>query len=105
MSATLGSTVKDFREPGERTTSLPLLRIDPLLLLATLGLIGCSIYVVGGATRDDIPGNPHYYLYRQLAYGIVGVVFMLGLSRIDYSRLREWRFGIYGTMVALILVV
>src|ERR687890_2331147 len=105
MSATLGSTVKDFREPRERTASLPLLRIDPLLLLATIGLIGCSVYVVGGATQDDVPGNPNYYLYRQLAYGIVGVVFMLGLSRFDYSRLREWRFGVYGVMLALIFVV
>jgi rod shape determining protein RodA len=105
MSATLGSTVKDFREPRERTASLPLLRIDPLLLLATLGLIGCSVYVVGGATQDDVPGNPNYYLYRQLAYGIAGIIFMYGLSRFDYSRLREWRFGIYGVMIGLIFVV
>ncbi len=105
MSATLGSTVKDFREPRERTQSLPWLRIDPLLLLAAIGLIGCSIYVVGGATQDDVPGNPNYYLYRQLAYGIVGVLVMLGLSRFDYSRLREWRFGVYGVMLALIFVV
>src|SRR4051812_22226315 len=99
MSATLGSTVKDFREPRERTASLPLLRIDPLLLLATLGLIGCSVYVVGGATQDDVPGNPNYYLYRQLAYGIAGIIFMYGLSRFDYSRLREWRVGAYRGVV------
>jgi rod shape determining protein RodA len=105
MSATLGTTVKDFREPRERAASMPLLRIDPLLLLATLGLIACSVYVVGSATQDDIPGNPNYYLYRQLAYGLVGIVFMFALSRFDYSRLREWRFGVYGTMIGLILVV
>jgi rod shape determining protein RodA len=105
MSATLGSTVKDFREPRERERSMPWLRIDPLLLVAAVGLIGCSVYVVGGATQDDIPGNPNYYLYRQLAYGIVGIVFMLALSRFDYSRLREWRFGVYGVMLALIFVV
>jgi rod shape determining protein RodA len=105
MSATLGTTVKDFREPRERVAGMPMLRIDPLLLLATLGLIACSVYVVGNATHDDIAGNPHYYLYRQFAYGIVGVVLMFLLSRMDYSRLREWRFGIYGTMIALILVV
>jgi len=105
MSATLGSTVKDFRGPRERVASMPMLRIDPLLLLATLGLIACSVYVVGSATHDDITGNPHYYLYRQAAYGAVGLVLMLALSRFDYSRLREWRFGIYGTMIGLILVV
>ena len=105
MSATLGTTVKEFREPRERTAAMPLVRIDPLLLVATLGLIAVGVYVVGSATQDDIPGNPNYYLYRQLAYGVVGIVFMLLLSRIDYSRLREWRYGVYGTMIALILVV
>jgi rod shape determining protein RodA len=105
MSATLGTTVKDFREPRERVAAMPMLRVDPLLLLATLGLIACSVYVVGSATQDDIAGNPNYYLYRQLAYGLVGLVFMFALSRFDYSRLREWRFGIYGTMIGLILVV
>ena len=105
MSATLGETVKDFREPRGRTATMPFLRIDPLLLLATLGLIACSVYVVGTATTGDIPGKPDYYQYRQLAYAIVGTVFMLALSRFDYSRLREWRFGVYGTMVGLILLV
>jgi rod shape determining protein RodA len=105
MSATLGTTVKDFREPRERVAVMPMLRMDPLLLLATLGLTACSVYVVGSATQDDIAGSPNYYLYRQLAYGLVGIVFMFALSRFDYSRLREWRFGIYGTMIGLILVV
>ena len=39
-----------------------ILRIDPLLFLAAVGLIACSVYVVGNATQDDIPGNPNYYL-------------------------------------------
>jgi rod shape determining protein RodA len=105
MSATLGTTVKDFRGPRERVAAMPMLRVDPLLLLATLGLIACSVYVVGSATQDDIAGSPNYYLYRQAAYGAVGLVFMFALARFDYSRLREWRFGVYGTMIGLILVV
>jgi rod shape determining protein RodA len=105
MNASLGSTVKDFHDPSERIRTIPILRIDPLLLLATLGLIGCSIYVVASATQNDLPGEPNYYFYRQLAYAIVGVVLMLALSRFDYSRLREWRFGVYGVMVGLILAV
>jgi hypothetical protein len=41
------TAVKDFRDSGAR-----FLRIDPLMLLATLGLIAASIYVVGRpATR------------------------------------------------------
>jgi rod shape determining protein RodA len=105
MSATLGSTVKDFRDARERTSSFPILRIDPLLLVATFGLIGCSIFVIANATQDDVPGDPNHFFHRQLIYAIVGTIFMLALSRLDYSRLREWRLGIYGGMVGLILLV
>ena len=41
------------------------LRLDPLLLLATLGLVACSLVALKGATADDIPGDPHYYVKRQ----------------------------------------
>jgi rod shape determining protein RodA len=105
MSATLGGTVKDFREPRERSAAMSFLRIDPLLLLATLGLISCSTFVIANATQNDIPGSPNHYFYRQLTYGIVGIVLMLAISRFDYSRLREWRYGIYGLMIGLILLV
>jgi rod shape determining protein RodA len=95
-----GPAVKDFRETGPR-----LLRLDPLLLLATLGLVSASAYVVRTATVDDIPGDPNYYMYRQLAYAGIGLVLMFVLSRIDYSRLREWRIGLYGLVIVGILLV
>jgi rod shape determining protein RodA len=99
-AAALGTQVKDFRDTRRR---LP--RLDPLLLLATLGLIACSIYVVGTATQDDIPGDPNYYAFRQGLYAGVGVVLMLLISRFDYSRLREWKLGIYGLMIGGIVLV
>src|SRR5437016_11310447 len=105
MSATLGATVKEFHEPRARAFSSPLWRIDPFLLLGSLGLVAASVYVVGTATQDDIAGDPHYYLVRQAAYGAVGVILMLLLARFDYSRLRELRFAIYGVAIALILLV
>jgi rod shape determining protein RodA len=94
------AAVKDFREARPR-----LLRLDPLLLLATLGLVAAGVFVVQKATADDIPGDPNYYMYRQLTYAGVGLVLMYVLSRIDYSRLREWRIGLYGFMIAGILLV
>jgi rod shape determining protein RodA len=92
--------IQDFREASGR-----ILRIDPLLLLATLGLVGASIYVVGAATQDDIPGDPNYYLYRQAVFAGVGLVLMVLISRFDYSRLREWKLGVYTLMIASILLV
>jgi rod shape determining protein RodA len=82
-----------------------ILRIDPLLLLATLGLVAASLYTVRVGTTGDIEGQPNYYLYRQLAYAGVGIVLMLLLTRFDYSRLRDWKFGVYGFMILSILAV
>jgi rod shape determining protein RodA len=81
------------------------LRIDPLLVLAALGLVACSVVVLKGATADDIPGDPHYYVYRQLTFGGIGLVLMYGMSRLDYSRLRELKYVLYGFMIASIVVV
>ncbi len=81
------------------------LRLDPLLLLATLGLVACSIVALNSATENDIAGEPDYYVLRQSIYAAVGVVLMYGASRLDYSRLREMRYPVYGLLVILILIV
>ena len=78
------------------------LRMDPLLLVATLGLVACSLIALNGATQNDIPGEPHYYVTRQAIYAGVGLVLMYGVSRIDYSRLRELRYPIYGVLLVSI---
>jgi rod shape determining protein RodA len=95
-----GTAVQDFREQRAR-----MVRVDPLLLVATLGLMVCGAYVVKTATQDDIPGSPYHYLTRQLAYFAVGIVLMVIVSRFDYSRLRELKFGLYGSLIASILLV
>jgi rod shape determining protein RodA len=100
MSSAIGPAVKGFSEPRRIG-----LRLDPLLLLATLGLIAAGVYVVATATQDDIPGDPNYYAYRQLGYAAVGLVLMYLISRFDYSRVREWKAGIYAAMIGLILLV
>jgi rod shape determining protein RodA len=83
----------------------PLLPFDPLLVLGTIGLAVCSLVVIAGATKDDIPGQPGYYVTRQAVYFGVGVVLMAVLSRIDYSRLRELKYGIYAVLMVTILAV
>lgn len=102
MQATsLGATVREFRDySGPR-----LVRIDVLLLLAVLGLTACSLYTIGEATRDDVAGSPHHFLYRQMVFVTVGLCLMLAISRLDYTRLREWKAQIYGVLIGGILLV
>src|SRR5512147_426824 len=79
--------------------------LDPLLVLAGVLLIGFSIYTLGVATSHDVPGNPYYYVVRQSIYAVVGIALMFAVARIDYSRFRELRVGIYTAMIGLIILV
>ncbi len=79
--------------------------LDPLLTLAVLGLGIASVVTLGAATRDLVPGQPHYYVDRQAIYLLVGALFMLTLSRLDYARLRQWKNGIYALLMFTILAV
>ena len=78
-----------------------LLLTDPLLMLAALGLIACSLVTLHGATRS----SGLYYVERQAIFAAVGLLVAVLLTRIDYSRLREYKFALYGTMIGLNLIV
>ena len=102
MQATpLGATVREFRDRSGPS----FVRIDVLLLAAVLGLTACSLYTIGEATRDDIAGSPHHFLYRQIAFAAIGLVLMLVISRLDYTRLRDWKAQIYGVLIGGIMLV
>jgi rod shape determining protein RodA len=80
-------------------------RFDPLLMLAMLGLVACSLVTLHGATRNSKPGQPMYYVERQGIYVAIGLAIALLLTRIDYSRLREYKHGFYGLILAMNIVV
>jgi rod shape determining protein RodA len=102
-----GTSVKGFSEPKPRAAARfgVLANMDWLLVVAALGLITLSVFTIGAATEDDIEGSPHFYVVRQALYGGVGVALMLLFARFDYSRLREMKIGLYGLMIASILLV
>lgn len=87
---------------GER---LGLAYFDGWLLAAALGLIGFSIFTLAVATPDAVQGQPLYFAIRQSVYALVGIALMLAVARIDYSRFREIRVGIYSLMIGSIVLV
>jgi rod shape determining protein RodA len=105
------STTPILDPPSQAKSAAParsatgLLPFDPLLLLGTIGLAICSMVVISGATRGDIPGDPNYYVTRQGVYFGVGFVAMIVLSRVDYSHLRALKWQLYGLLMATILAV
>ena len=94
-----------FAEDVGLAEKLGLAHMDWPLTFAAVGLIAFSVFTLGQATLKDIPGNPHYYVNRQMIYGVAGIVGMLVLSRIDYSRFRELRVGIYTFLCVSIALV
>lgn len=85
-----------------RTLRLP---FDPALTVAVIGLSICSIVTLGAATKNLIPGRPHYYVERQAVYLGVGFVVMAVVSRLDYARLRGFKNAIYATLILSVLAV
>jgi rod shape determining protein RodA len=86
-----------------RPRALPV--IDPLLLLAALGLVACSLVTLRGATRNSMPGQPLYYVERQAIYVAIGIAIAVLIARIDYSRLREYKLGMYALLIVLNIIV
>jgi rod shape determining protein RodA len=99
------STTVPSVEPG---ASVPrgrpaLLRLgfDPIMALAVLGICACSL-----ATLHTVPSEPvDFYADRQLIYMVVGLVAALVISRLDYSRLREAKYGLYGFLILSLVAV
>ncbi len=79
--------------------------LDVALLGASVALIAFSIYTLAVTTSGDVPGNPHFYALRQAIYAVIGIALMLAVARIDYSRFRELRVGLYSAMIATIVLV
>src|SRR5512132_2587734 len=78
---------------------------DGWLTAASIGLIGFSIFTLAVATPDAVQGQPLYFAMRQTLYALAGIALMLAVAKIDYSRFREIRVGIYSLMIASICVV
>ena len=85
------------RDPGTLAPRSLRLGLDPALTLAAIGLGIVSLVTLGGIS--------HAQMVRQGLYLGVGLVAMLVLSRFDYSRLRELKWGLYVILIGAILVV
>jgi rod shape determining protein RodA len=74
-----------------------LLVFDWLLTVAVAGLVACSYLTLRGPSDSSAK--------HQLIYAGIGLALAVALSRFDYSRLREYRYVIYGLMIVLNLAV
>lgn len=92
-------------DDATRGPSRPRLLLDPWMLLAAVGLVVCSAITLKGATRTLVPNSPLYFVERQVGFAVVGLVLMFLIARFDYSRLREFKYGLYGLLIGFNLIV
>jgi rod shape determining protein RodA len=79
--------------------------MDAALGFSAVALAAIGIYTLDNATAQDVPGSPGYFVDRQAIYAALGLIGMYVLARIDYSRFRELRVGIYTFLCASVSLV
>jgi rod shape determining protein RodA len=80
-------------------------RLDWILFAAVAALTAYGLWIVESVARDDVPGDPAYFIVRQGIFAGVGLVAMVGLAVLDPETLRRRRNILYCVMVALLLIV
>ena len=82
--------------------------LDWVLLAGVAGLVGLGLWGIAGVTKFDVPGEPTYYLDKQILYAGAGtaVLIVATLLNPDLYR-RYWRILFGGTvgLIAVVLVV
>ncbi len=80
-------------------------RLDWILIGSVAAVVGYGLWAVAGITRHDVPGDPHYYVTRQIVFVAMGVVCLLVVLLVDPQLYRrKWRL-IFGAQAFLIAVV
>ena len=92
-------------EVARRLSGLPVRHIDWTLLAITVFLIAFGLLIQYSATHGDKPGNPTYFVLRQVVSLIIGLIIMVLMLSFDYRRLKVATPFIYGAFLFALLVV
>ncbi len=80
-------------------------RLDWVMLLAVGGIVAFGLWVIAGITRDDVPGDSTYYVYRQFVFVAIGMVGLVVAMVVDPDLYRRYHRHIYvGTLILFAVV-
>ena len=85
---------------GRRSLSLP---FDPVLAIAVIGVCALSLANLHTVREPGVPID--FYAKRQAIYFVLGAGLATGISRLDYSRLREVKWGLFGVLMFALVAV
>ncbi|HKI93104.1 MAG TPA: rod shape-determining protein RodA [Gaiellaceae bacterium] len=101
-----GSQRSGLRAEREGIGLLHVVRsLDWLLLAGVAALVGIGLWGIAGVTKFDVPGNPSYYLDKQILYAGAGTAVLIVATLIDPDLYRRYWRLVFGGTVALIAVV
>jgi rod shape determining protein RodA len=102
-----GSQRRGLRsDRGEGVALLGVLRsLDWILLAGVAGLVAVGLWGIAGVTKFDVPGDPRYYLDKQILYAGVGAGALLVALVVDPDLYRRYWRIVFGGTVGLIAVV
>lgn len=80
-------------------------RLDIVLLTVTFALTAVGLVMIYSATKTYYPDEPTYFVKRQLIYAVLGVITLVVTTLIDYRRIEEWAWVLYGLAIAALLGV
>jgi rod shape determining protein RodA len=90
----------------ELVHAAPLLaRLDWVMLLAVAGIVAFGLWVISGITRDDVVGDPTYYVYRQFVFVAIGLLALVVGILVDPELYRRFQKHIYLATLLLFAVV
>lgn len=96
-------SITDGSENNEKDTKN---NLDFGMLITIIILLCAGIVMVASASSYyalSNYNNSNYFLVRQLFFGIVGFIFMIIISNIDYKRYKKWGYLFY--IICLVLLV
>jgi rod shape determining protein RodA len=80
-------------------------RLDWTLLAVVAALVGYGLWAIDGITQDDVVTDPNYYVKRQAAYALIGLVGLVGAALIDPQFYRRNSRVLYGVLIAMLVAV
>jgi rod shape determining protein RodA len=93
-----------IRQRARARENTYLRNLDWVLLGAVGGIVAYGLWVISGITKDDIPGNPNYYVVRQAAYALIGCAGLAGMTLLDPGFWRKHSRIVYGLLIAMLVL-
>lgn len=99
------TSARPGHDHSRRDASAPLRHLDVVLIVCSLALSAMGVLMVFSATRGGSNGTNTSYLYRDLAFSLLGAGVMAVVTMIDYRRFLGWVWVIYGASILTLIAV